>query len=64
MLEVTDSGENHRHVAVVCSGDDFIVANRSAGLNRAGCASIGRGQESVWKWKKSKPHRLEVCATD
>ena len=25
--EVTDAGENHRHIAVVCGGDHFLIAN-------------------------------------
>ena len=42
MPEMADAGENHRQTALVGRGDDFIVTDGAAGLNRAGGAGIGR----------------------
>src|SRR5207302_9465032 len=51
--EMTNTRENHRHVALVRGGNHFLVAKRTAGLNGAGCSGIGSGNEPVGKWKKS-----------
>jgi hypothetical protein len=42
MPEMANAGEDHRHVAFIRSGDNFLVANRAARLNRASRAGIGR----------------------
>ena len=52
MPEMADAGEDHRHVTLVRGGDDFLIANRSARLNRAGGAGVSRRDEPVRKWKK------------
>src|SRR3970282_1014695 len=42
-----NAGEDHRHVAVVSSFDDFGVADAAAGLDDGGGAGFGGGDESV-----------------
>jgi hypothetical protein len=41
--EVTDTGEDHCHLAFVGSGDRFFVADRTARLNRGGRSGFGGG---------------------
>ena len=52
MPEVTRAGEDHRDVPIVRRGDDVVIANGTAGLNRAGRAGIGRREEPVRKGEK------------
>jgi hypothetical protein len=53
MPEMANAGEDHRHVALVCGGDDFLVANRAARLDRAGRAGVGSRDQAVWKREES-----------
>ena len=53
MPEMANAGEDHRHVALVCGGNDFCVANGAAWLDRAGRAGIGGRDQAVWEWKES-----------
>ncbi len=45
--EVARAGEDHGHAAFVGGGDDFFVADGAAGLDGAGGAGVGGGEESV-----------------
>ena len=47
MPEVADSCECHGQPGVVGGLDDFVVANRSAGLNDGGGARFGDRKQSV-----------------
>ena len=47
MSEVTVTGEDHGHVGGVGGSDDFFVADRAAGLDAGGGASIDGGLEAV-----------------
>src|SRR6267142_5926632 len=65
MLEVANAGEYHREIVLIGCGNDFGIANRSAGLNDSGDAmfcsfidAISKRKESVrcehraldWEW--------------
>ena len=49
MPEMARAGEDHRDVARVGGGDDFGVAQRTAGLNRGGRTGLGGGDQAVGK---------------
>ena len=53
MSKVPYAGEYHRHLALVSGGNYFFVTNRTARLNRAGCASFGRRDQPVRERKKA-----------
>src|SRR5213080_4900668 len=50
--KMTDSGENHRHLALIGSRNHFFIAHLSARLNSAGGTGIGGGNETMREWKK------------
>ena len=52
MPEMTDAGEDHGHLAFIGCGDHLFVPNGAAGLDRAGGARIGRGDQAVGEGKK------------
>ena len=45
--EMTDAGEDHRDLAFVGGGNDFLVADRAARLNRGGRARFGRRDQAI-----------------
>ena len=54
MPEMAHEGEDHRQAALVGGGDDFVVADRAAGLDDGGGArlcgcneAVGEGEERV-----------------
>ena len=52
MPKMADTSEDHRHLALVGSGDHFFIANRSARLNGAGRAGVSGRDESIRKREK------------
>src|SRR3954467_3460369 len=52
MLEVPDAGEDHGHAALVGGLDHFLVAHRTAGLDRRGRAGVSGRDQAIGKGKE------------
>ncbi len=52
MTEMADAGEDHGNAAVVGGLDDFLIADGAAGLDGAGGAGLGGGDEAIGEWEK------------
>src|SRR5439155_27117027 len=47
MTEMPHAGQNHRHLMLVRSRDDLLIANRAAGLDDCGDAGLRRRVKTV-----------------
>jgi hypothetical protein len=53
MPKMAHTGEDHGHITLIGSGDNFGVANRPARLNGTSSAGVGRGDEAIGEGKES-----------
>src|SRR5207249_30311 len=53
MFEVTHSGHDKRHSALLGCGDNFRIAHGAAGLDCGDGTVVSTGDESIGEWEKS-----------
>ena len=52
MPEMAHAGEQHGETRFIRSGNDFVVADRAAGLDYRGCSRFDSGHQAIGKGKK------------
>jgi len=59
VLEVPDAGEHHGDPCIVGGLDDFVIADRTAGLDHCGGAGLDRHQQAVGEREKASEATTE-----